>query len=346
MKIYRAAFVGCGVIADQHAAALQATPNGELTAVCDVSPITARTSASRLGAMSWHVDHRTMLESIRPDVVHVLTPPQFHQAVTIDALRSGAHVVCEKPITFTTAQLHEVLDAASTAHRQIIESHNYGFNDEIRALDDHLAAGRLGRVIDVEVTIAVPIHEGRFADPASPFASFPAGAIHDFITHMVYLGLRFFPGEEPEFVQSKWRNLSGVPALRYDDLVATVTMPSGSVRLRFSSHFAPISCRIVVHGTKGQAETDLYRPYQRAEIERPGGKLGSLVNHAANGAGFVAWAGRNFRNKLLDRGTYHGMPRMVSAFYASLDGSSPTPVPHEIMLRTSHVIDALVAGAT
>lgn len=342
----RAAIIGCGVIAEQHLKVMTALPTVDVVAVCDVSPVTARTTAERAGVGRWFVDATEMLADVAPDVVHVLTPPQFHRDLTEQALNAGAHVLCEKPITLTAPELKAQIDRANAAGRMLIESHNYGFNDQIVALDDLVAGGRLGTVIDADISIAVPIATGRFAEEGSPFRNFPAGAIHDFITHLVYLGLRFFPGQSVTDVHSVWRNRSGVAALRYDELSGLIATDNGFVRVRFSGHTEPLACRIAIRGTKGAAETDLYQPFLRAQLERPGGKLGPLVDHAVNGIGLLGASTRNFRDKLLQKTPYHGMNVMIPRFYEAVAGRGETPVTTADMLRTSETIDRLVAGAT
>ena len=79
-------------------------------AVCDLSPAIADYTAARYGAGSAYTDHTEMLAVVRPQVVHVLTPPLSHARLVTEALEAGCHVLCEKPITPDTASLRELLD--------------------------------------------------------------------------------------------------------------------------------------------------------------------------------------------------------------------------------------------
>ena len=345
MAATRVAIIGCGAIAEQHLVVLTKTPGVEVVAVCDVSPITARTTAERYGVAAPYTDAAEMLTRESPDSVHVLTPPQFHYDLSEQALQGGAHVLCEKPITLTAPELERLASLAISQGLLIMENHNYGFNDQVLALDKLVASGRLGTIVDTSVSISVPITTGRFAEAGSPFQHFPAGAIHDFITHLVYLSLRYFPGQEVAHVRGIWRNRSGVEALRYDEMRGQIATTSGFANVSFSAHVQPLACRIALRGTGGSAETDLYQPFLRAEIERPGGKLGPLIDHAVNGAGLIGASARNFRDKLLSKTPYHGMSTMIPAFYDAVAGRGATPVSLADMLRTSHTIDRLVAGA-
>src|SRR5947208_1057219 len=94
----RAALVGAGRIAREHLACLERLETVELAAVCDRSAVAAEAAAARFGASRWFTDHRTMLDEIEPDVVHVTTPLGTHFELAVAALEAGAHAIVEKPL--------------------------------------------------------------------------------------------------------------------------------------------------------------------------------------------------------------------------------------------------------
>src|SRR5262249_40330693 len=94
--LVKAALIGAGQIARQHLACLQTLPGVELAAICDLSPATAEAAAERYGVKAWFTDHRSMLEKVRPEVVHITTPPTSHFALALDSFGAGAHVIVEK----------------------------------------------------------------------------------------------------------------------------------------------------------------------------------------------------------------------------------------------------------
>src|SRR5690242_12909111 len=95
-RLVKAALIGAGQIARQHLGCLKTLPGVELASICDLSPAAAEAAAERYGIGAWFTDHRAMLEDIRPDVVHVTTPPTFHFGLAMDALTAGSHVIVEK----------------------------------------------------------------------------------------------------------------------------------------------------------------------------------------------------------------------------------------------------------
>src|SRR5688500_17558915 len=94
----RAAVIGTGKISDEHLRFLAASPLASLVGVCDLSPSMARYAAMRYGCPDAYTAAAQMLAEQRPDVVHVLTPPQSHAKLATECLDAGAHVIVEKPI--------------------------------------------------------------------------------------------------------------------------------------------------------------------------------------------------------------------------------------------------------
>jgi predicted dehydrogenase len=294
-----------------------------------------------------------MLEEKRPAVVHVLTPSNTHVALATECLRAGAHVIVEKPAAPTTAELRLLRDTARECGKQLIENHNYRFNRPILEIERLLAAGKLGDVREVEVRLAVPMHEPIFsyADPSvrHPSLDLPGGALHEFITHLAYLALRFLPKSEREGsndfsrVRAAWSNHSRNRVLAHDDLDATVLVRDVHARLRISSVTAPELFTITVRGTRGTAEAELFHPHLRVSIPRPLGRhLTPLVNQFIGGVGMARSSVVGFRNKVLQHTPYEGLATFLDRTYAALRTGAQPPVTFEDMERASLLVDALL----
>lgn len=70
----------------------------EIVAVCDVYRPRMQKAAENYGAKGY-MDYRELLADPRVDVVSIATPDHVHAQETIDAVRAGKHVYCEKPVT-------------------------------------------------------------------------------------------------------------------------------------------------------------------------------------------------------------------------------------------------------
>lgn len=349
----KAAVIGTGTICEQHLLGLAGVAGARLVGVCDLSPAMARYTAERFGADRYFTDYRAMLDEAKPDVVHVLTPPQTHARLVRDCIDAGSHVFCEKPVALTHADFRETWDHAQSRGRQVIEDQNYRFNRPIRAIRALIDAGRLGAVREVEVRMSLQIRGkgSRYGDPnlRHPSHDLPAGVLHEFVTHLGYLLLHLSPRPEAtsfDRVAAAWSNHGGGELFKYDDLDATVIMGGVHGRVRFSATTAPEGFAVTVRGTEGTASCDLFQPHVLAFLPRKGGKqLTPILNLWLNGREMCRSAVLNLRDKIMQRTPYEGLHELVRQTYGALSAGKPMPVTFRDMDDASRLVDALLAEA-
>ena len=122
MAKLKVAVIGCGGIANgKHMPALSKLDSIEMTAFCDIIIERAEEAAKKYGVVgaASYKDYKEMLQKEKPDVVHVCTPNRSHSEITVAALESGAHVMCEKPMAINPAEAQKMLDAARRTGRKL-----------------------------------------------------------------------------------------------------------------------------------------------------------------------------------------------------------------------------------
>jgi predicted dehydrogenase len=340
----KSAVIGTGEISAEHLGFLAKSKAADLVGVCDLSRAAAGYAAKTFGALKAYTDYKQMLDEAKPEVVHVLTPPQSHVALATDCLDAGAHVICEKPITLRHDQFTSLWNHANDRGKRLVEDHNYRFNRPVLHIEKLLADGVLGDVSEVDVRMALKIRGGgRFADRnmPNPAHKLPAGVIHDFITHLSYLVLRFFP--DPGKVSAAWTNHGNDDLFKYDDLDAILIAGDKHARIRFSCRTAPDCFALTVRGTKAEVQTDLFHPFMRLQKPRTGGeKLAPVVNQLANGLQLVGSSFATLRNKLMQRSPYEGLHTFLTRTYDALEHDSEPPVTFDDMDRASRLIDQML----
>ncbi len=111
----------------------------------------ARETARQFGMEHAGDDHRAVLESAKPDLVLVATPPHRHAGMTIDALNAGCHVVCEKPMALDARESRSMLDAARARPDLLcVIDHELRLLPTRVALRRLIREGRLGRILRAE----------------------------------------------------------------------------------------------------------------------------------------------------------------------------------------------------
>src|SRR5262245_37706657 len=117
--------VGGGQIATVHIPYALAYPGAEIVGLTDTDEGRARSTAARFGIRNTQRSHGELLERHRPDVVHIVTPPQTHAALSIQAMEAGAHVFVEKPMAVNLEEA-EAMDAAARRHGvKLCVDHNH-----------------------------------------------------------------------------------------------------------------------------------------------------------------------------------------------------------------------------
>ena len=168
MKI---AIIGCGTIANAaHIPAYIKNPDAEIKYFCDLIPARAEKAVADYGCGTAITDYHVALNDPEIEAVAVCTPNNVHPTITIDALRAGKNVLCEKPAART---LPEVLEMQRVQH-ETGKVLNIGvvnrFNDSVNMIKKYIDSGELGEVFHVYVSFrahrAIPGLGGAFTTKA------------------------------------------------------------------------------------------------------------------------------------------------------------------------------------
>ncbi|MEA4890314.1 MAG: Gfo/Idh/MocA family oxidoreductase [Clostridiaceae bacterium] len=157
----RVALVGCGKVARKHIQALRYHHRrAVLTALVDTRPAAAAAllrscgfTAAEASAVPVFADTAEMLTRVKPDLVAITTPSGTHYAIAMAALRAGAHVLVEKPLTLNLTEAEILLKTAAEQNLKVAVGHIYRFFPVVRSLAADLREGRFGRVLYGDVKV-------------------------------------------------------------------------------------------------------------------------------------------------------------------------------------------------
>lgn len=147
----RVGIIGVGAIGRFHLEAAQRV-GATVVALAVSSDNRARATSETFGIPA-HADYHRLLEDPSIDVVHICTPDYLHFQMVSDALRTGKHVICEKPLALSSSESASLLRLAEESGLV----HAIGFNNRffplIREARARIAQGELGRVFAVRGAI-------------------------------------------------------------------------------------------------------------------------------------------------------------------------------------------------
>ena len=131
------ALVGCGTIAPVHLSAIATLGVSEVVALCDVKAERAEEKRAAYAERARvFTDYATMLSEMPEiDVVHICTPHYLHVPMAKAALEAGKHVLMEKPVGISEADIATLKEAEEKAKGKLCICFQNRFNDTTAALD-------------------------------------------------------------------------------------------------------------------------------------------------------------------------------------------------------------------
>ncbi len=144
----RVGIIGAGGIAQNaHMKGYETIPDTcEMVAVADLNEKVANEAAEKFGIKRIYSDYREMLADGEIDAVSVTTPNKFHKDPTIDALRAGIHVLCEKPLAMNAAEAKEMCAAARESGKILQVALQSRFSGPGRFMKEYIDAGNMGEI--------------------------------------------------------------------------------------------------------------------------------------------------------------------------------------------------------
>jgi predicted dehydrogenase len=186
----KVAIIGCGVIARAHIEPLQGI-DVELVGICDPDEGASARLGNAFGISRRYREASELLDRERPDVVHIITPPQTHRDLALEALQAGCHVLVEKPMALNAEEADQMTEASRRHDRALGVCHTQLFDPAVSKARELAAEGRLGRVLSVETMVTFGEQEVERTASTGWIRSLPGGVLHELAPHSVYLHREF-----------------------------------------------------------------------------------------------------------------------------------------------------------
>ena len=157
MSEIRWGIVGAGRIAHTFARDMPATSSGKLQAVAARSGASAEAFAGQYGIPAAHEGYDALYADPNVDAIYVATPHTLHLRNSMDAMRAGKAVLCEKPLTTNAAECRQLIDTAQETSSYLMEAMWTWFLPAIRKAKEWVDAGRIGDVVRIQSDFGYPL---------------------------------------------------------------------------------------------------------------------------------------------------------------------------------------------
>ena len=147
-KKLKVGIIGVGGISGVHHSGYSKSPDAELWAICDIKPdvLKAKSAKYEVPEERCFLDHRELLKLKEIDAVSVCTPNQPHCEITVNALKAGKHVLCEKPMAMNPREAKKMVDTAKACRKKLQIGLMQRFRADASYVQQLVSQGVLGKV--------------------------------------------------------------------------------------------------------------------------------------------------------------------------------------------------------
>ncbi len=246
--------IGCGSIATHAIApAMSWSPLAELTAVASRTEEGAIRKARETSAKRHYSSYEALLEDDEVEAVYIGLPNGLHREWTVRSAKAGKHILCEKSLALSSADVRVMIDAAEDAGVHLMEAYMYRHHPQWDVVRGAIKEGKLGEVRLIRAGLC-----GMLQDTQDHrwSATLGGGALYDVTCYAVNLA-RMLYGREPVTVSA----MADTSTREKVDCTSTVLLNFGHNRLAVASGslatFNHQHCEI--EGTRGRITVE--RPF-------------------------------------------------------------------------------------
>ena len=246
----RVVLVGIGGYAGSYAVELlKLASEGGVVIAGAVDPLAGKakmTDELRADGVRIHDDLDDFYATNQADLAVISSPIQYHRSQMLTALANGSAVLCEKPLTATIAEAHEMFAAQQASGRFVAMGYQWSFSDAIQSLKRDILAGELGKPLRLQTLCCWPraiSYYGRASwagrlrmDDGAWVLDGPANnATAHYLHNMLYLlGPSLHTSATPETVQAELYRANAIES--YDTAAIRVHTGGGGDLLFLTTH--------------------------------------------------------------------------------------------------------------
>lgn len=180
------AIIGCGRIAQRHAEHINNTVGANLIATCDIEAPKSKDLAEKYNATPYqHV--KDLLENQDIDIVSICSPNGLHAQHSIQSLKAGKHVLCEKPMAISVHDCGEMIKTAEKANKRLFVIKQNRYNPPVDAVKRIIDEGKMGKIFNVQLSCFWNRNEEYYQNSWKGTKDLDGGTLYTQFSHFIDL---------------------------------------------------------------------------------------------------------------------------------------------------------------
>ena len=173
--------------------------------------------AKSMGVEHTTKDYKEIINDPEISAVLICSSTDTHSPISVEAIKAGKHVFCEKPIDHDIAKIKEVINALEGTNLKYQVGFNRRFDHNFESLQQAVAAGKVGKPEIIKITSRDP------EPPSIDYVKVSGGMFLDMTIHDFDM-VRYLAGSEVTEVTAYGAALSGAGYDQYDDVDTAIVM--------------------------------------------------------------------------------------------------------------------------
>jgi len=178
----RLGIIGCGRVTTMfHLKAIEVSGVVELVSVSDKVDKNLADVKGATGVAHACGDYYELLAKPEVEAVAINTPPRFHEEMTLESLKAGKHVLCEKPLAQTVEGCERIKQAKGRL--VVLPAHNYVYTPALYRMEEKVKQGVIGAVRSVKLNFENNL--GMYGSKTDFRTKDPRGIVEDVMPHIL-----------------------------------------------------------------------------------------------------------------------------------------------------------------
>jgi len=351
----RVGIIGCGKMADQHAAQIKRIKGAKISAVCDNELLMAKQMAERFNIIKYYADVSEMLNADKFDVIHITTPAQSHYEIGKLCLENSHNVYIEKPFTLNTEEAIELIKIGEEKGLKLTVGHNAQFSHVMVRMRELIKSGYLGgKPIHLESHYCYNIGDKNYAkalltDKNHWVRKLPGSLLQNIISHGISKIAEFMDGDNAHICAQGFTsdNLKSLGAHDIVDEVRVIIRAKDNTTayFTFSTQIKPVPHQFRIYGPKNSLIVDEdHQMLMKLENRDYKSFLRYFIppfDFARQNIGNIGFNFKKFLIKDFHLPNDAGLKKLIELFYRSISCNSPLPISYKEILTTSKIMDTI-----